>query len=649
MTYSRGMQAYYYLIAPIVIVRNDKAAFTYHSSNSLVIGSIVQIPAGRILTYGVVLEKVSRPIFETRGVVKLIFSKPIPKPLLKTASWISDYYAVHLGLALQTIIPNHLEKTRRRQKTINYPLRERTNILLNNHQLAALEQINTSAAGTNLLHGVTGSGKTQVYIEAAKLQATKNRSSIILVPEIALTPQLVAEFSKHFDNLILSHSAMTEAQRFFAWTKALNSSSPAVIIGPRSALFLPIDKVGLIVVDECHEQTYKQEQSPRYLALRAASVLANHHSAKLILGSATPNVADYFLAKTRQLSILNLPKPAIESAKVDVQIVDLKLRDNFKKHHFLSNALLEQIEKALSEKKQVLLFHNRRGTAPNTICTSCGWVAICQKCFLPLTLHADHHKLICHLCGMWQNITPSCPECSQPAIIFKGIGTKMIENEVSKLFPKATIGRFDADSKQKDALHNHYQNIYDGKIDILVGTQILTKGLDLPHLTVVGIIQADNGLLLPDYQANERVFQLIYQVIGRVGRSKHNGQVVIQTFQPDNPIIKMAAQRDYINFYNNELTLRQKNNLPPFTYLLKMVCSYKTERSAINASQRLAKTLRKKQQVEVLGPTPAFYERLGGNFRWQIIVKSNRRHVLVDIAKGLPSGWQFDLDPLSLL
>jgi primosomal protein N' (replication factor Y) (superfamily II helicase) len=502
-----------------------------------------------------------------------------------------------------------------------------------------------------LLHGVTGSGKTQVYIEAAKHQARQNRSSIILVPEIALTPQLVAEFANHFQNLIVTHSGMTESARHQAWLKALDQGdSPLVVIGPRSALFMPLSNLGLIVVDECHEPSYKQEQAPRYSALRAASMLAHYHDAKLILGSATPSVTDYYLAQSSKSPILKLTTPAIRVSSVEAEVIDLKRRDYFRRHRFFSDALLAKIEQAIQDGHQTLLFHNRRGTSPTTLCEHCGWLAECPTCFLPLTLHADHHILQCHLCGYAQPVPPSCPVCHEPTIVFKGIGTKLIEAEITKLFPKAHIARFDADTRANEAVHHRYQELYDGDIDILIGTQMLAKGLDLPNLSVVGVVQADSGLILPDYQAEERVFQLLYQVMGRVGRGNLQGHVVIQSYQPDHPVIKAALARAYVPFYQSELTKRQAGHFPPFRYLLKLTCSYKTEAGAVNASQKMAKALHATHpDLEVLGPTPAFYERLGGTYRWQLIVKSRLRSDLVQIAASVPAGWQADLDPMSLL
>lgn len=643
---------YFYKVAPTKVIRADENYFTYHSEQQLKTGTLVRVSVGKSLSNGVVIGiETKTPQFKTKPIDFIISATALPKQLIGLAEWLSSYYATHLATVLQAILPSGLQKIRRqKQKDIKQPTRKRTNILLNEEQSSALRQI-LSDRQTFLLHGVTGSGKTIVYIQAAKHMQQLGRSSIILVPEISLTPQLVAEFANYFDNLLVTHSALTEAQRHNAWQKALESKEPLVIIGPRSALFMPVTNLGLIVVDECHEPSYKQDQSPRYLALRAASVLAKLHSAKVVFGSATPNVNDYFLAQINNSPILELAKPISKGVSAEVELIDLKNRSNFIKHRFFSNQLLSQIEQALKDRRQILIFHNRRGTAPTTICTNCGWLAECPNCHLPLTLHADYHKLRCHLCGHSQTVPPSCPICHEPTVTFKGIGTKLIESEIKKLFSKARVARFDADTAAKEAAHLRYQEIYDGDIDIIIGTQMLAKGFDLPKLAVVGIIQADSGLLIPDYQSEERVFQLIYQVIGRVGRQDHAGYVVVQTYNPNDPTIVAAIQRDYKSFYAIEIQKRQFGNFPPYRYLLKLTCAYKTEAGAVEASKRMADLIRNKykKDIEILGPAPAFYEQLGNKFRWQLVLKARERSKLVAIANGLNAPWQFDLDAINLL
>jgi len=639
-------------VAPTTVVRTTEHAYTYHSDTPLALGTLVRLSVGKKLTNGVVLKEVpTKPAFVTKAIGAILIEQPLPQPLLVLAQWLSEYYATHMANTLQTMLPSGLNKQRREiKKIVTHPIRKRTKIVLNTDQTAALQALDAQATGTFLLHGVTGSGKTQVYIEAVKHAAAAGKSAIILVPEIALTPQLVAEFANHFSNLAVTHSGLTEAQRHHVWQKALHSTEPMVIIGPRSALFMPLSNVGIIVIDECHEPSYKQEQSPRYSALRAASILARAHGAKLVLGSATPAIADYYLAEQSKSPILRLAKPAAQLQPVQIKVVDLKIKQNFLQHRFLSNKLLTAIDQALENRYQILLFHNRRGTAPTTICEHCGWTAHCPNCFLPQTLHADTHELRCHLCGLTERVPVACPECHEPTVLFKGIGTKLIETEIARRYPKARIARFDADTTEAGAVHNRYQELYDGEIDIMIGTQMLAKGLDIPRLALVGVIQADSGLILPDYTSEERVFQLLYQVIGRAGRGEHPGEVVIQTYQPDHPVVQAAIDRDYPRFYAAEIAARKRGRFPPFRYLLKLTCNYKTESGAINASQKLVRELRKSYpKLEILGPTPSFYERLGGNYRWQLVIKSSQRADLIAIAKNAPAGWMADLDPSSLL
>jgi primosomal protein N' (replication factor Y) len=313
--------------------------------------------------------------------------------------------------------------------------------------------------------------------------------------------------------------------------------------------------------------------------------------------------------------------------------------------------MLNAIDSTLSEKKQVLIFHNRRGTANVTLCENCGWQAGCPRCFIPLTLHADKGKLICHICSFSTSIPTSCPECGSTDILHKGIGTKLIESELKRLYPDKSIMRFDGDSAPDARVDSSYTKLYQGDIDIIIGTQVIAKGLDLPHLRTVCVVQADAGLSLPDYTAAERTFQLLYQVIGRVGRSKADTNVIIQSYQPDHPAVIDGINRDYQDFYTRTIKLRQKAGFPPFSFLLKLTCTYKTEATAIrNAKQLSARISELDPTLEILGPTPAFYERVRDTYRWQIVVKSNRRAKLIAILSELPKkGWQFELDPISLL
>jgi primosomal protein N' (replication factor Y) len=645
---------YYYEVAPKQIIRLDNDTFTYKSKDDLEIGKIVLIEVGKKKLIGIIIKKTSKPKYETKEISEIIEENPLPKQLVSLALWISQYYCTPLAKVLQTILPVGIQKNRRpKTEKNNITKRERTNIVFNEEQYDTLDIISKSNPGTFLLQGITGSGKTEIYIELAKRAFNEGKSSIILVPEIALTPQIISEFSNHFSELLATHSKMSESSRHVVWQIALNSQSPKIVIGPRSALFTPLKNIGIIIIDEAHEPSYKQEQTPKYSALRAATILGRLHDSKVIFGSATPNIIDRFLAEQSKNPILKLTKIARKNSLVpSIELVDMTKRENFNSHRFLSKQLIEQITKTLEIGKQVLIFHNRRGSTSTTLCKNCGWTAMCPKCSIPLTLHSDNHKLLCHICNFDMDVPTSCPECKNADIIHKGIGTKLVESELHKLFPKAEIARFDADNSDDETINKRYDDLYNGRIDIAIGTQIVAKGLDLPHLRTVGIIQADSGLAIPDFNSNERVFQLLSQVIGRVGRNEHKTNVIVQSYQPNHPSIVNGIKQDYESFYLDTINERQKKSFPPFVYLLKLTCVYKTESAAIKNARILAKELNTKikKEVQILGPTPAFYERQNGNYRWQIILKSPKREYLTDILKLVPANhWHCELDPTSLL
>lgn len=644
----------YYEVVPLKIVHGSQSVLTYESDSSYAIGSIVHVPVGRQDVAGIITAEVPHPNFATKPIIKLLESHALPKPLLQLADWIAPYYMTHPVIVWQAILPKGLGKTRRvRTQKQDHPKRIRTHIILNDGQQMALATISSRPSGTTLLHGITGSGKTQLYIELAKSTIAAGRSVIILVPEIALTSQLIAEFTPHFPDLHVTHSTMTESARHQVWQSLLGATTPQLVIGPRSALFSPVPDLGLIVIDECHETSFKQEQSPRYSALRAAARLAQLAQARLILGSATPNVADYYLAKQTNAAIVRLAKPARPSTITpSVTLVDMTKKLNFTQNNLFSNPMIAAMQTTLESDHQVLLFHNRRGTAPSTLCEQCGWQAMCNRCYVPLTLHADTFSLRCHICNRSERVPTSCPDCGEANIIHKGIGTKLIDEEVKKLFPQARIARFDGDSKADATLEKQYQSLYDGDIDIIIGTQVVAKGLDLPKLRMVGVLQADAGLSMPDYIAAERTFQLLAQVCGRVGRNEHPSQVVVQSYQPNHPSVQYGITSNYDAFYETTLQERKRAYFPPFTHLMKLICIYKTESAAVAHAKQLANTIRESapKHVDILGPTPAFYERVRDTYRWQIIIKSPIRGDLVKLLDLVPpTHWQYELDPMSLL
>ena len=646
---------WFYEVAPTKIVRTNTAVFTYHSQEKLSVGLVVTIPVGKQQLQGVVMREVAQPSYETKPITEIIETTAMPASITDLSWWLSEYYRTPMATVLQTILPRGLTKKRRAPKPQEAALavRNRTQIVLNEDQVTAVSKIMATQSETVLLQGVTGSGKTEVYKEVARQTLAENRSVIVLVPEISLTSQIVDEFASEFEHVLVTHSHMTEAERHLAWKTALSSPVPLVVIGPRSALFMPVPKLGAILVDEAHEPSYKQEQAPRYSALRAASVLGKAAKARVVLGSATPLVADRYVAEAHGAPIIFLPKPARGSAKAThTTLVDMKKRENFKKHRFFSDQLLQTIEKNVASSRQTLIFHNRRGSASTTLCESCGWTAECPRCYVPLVLHADHYNLSCHICDHKIKVPTACPECHSANIIHKGIGTKLIESELQRLFPKASIARFDGDNANSETVNERYKELYEGTIDIAIGTQVVAKGLDLPKLHTVGVIQADSGLALPDFAAPERAFQLLAQVVGRVGRDERNTNVIVQSYQPTHPVIQFGLAQDYEGFYQYALAERSRAGFPPFRYLLQLTNVYKTEAAAVRNAKTLVQELRAHvpKGVEVLGPTPAFYERQHDTYRWQLTLKSPKREALAQaLALVPPTHWQADLDPASLL
>ena len=643
----------YYLIAPAKTFHSSDNLLTYSSETPLKIGQIVEIPLGRQSTIGIVVKNTTQPDFDTKSITKIIYEQPLPKKLVDALFWLSSYYRCPLSTVIQAALPRGITKNRR-SKLLEAPNITPIDNPLNSAQRAAIRAIEENPANTILLHGITGSGKTNIYIELCARTLAKNQSVILLVPEIALTSQLVRNFQQHFKNITLLHSNLTESLRHQLWEKILTDNQPQVIIGPRSALFSPVQDLGLIIIDEAHEPAYHQEQNPKYSASLLAGKLA-----KTVLGTATPLISDYYLCKSHN-AIVEVNQLAIESDKhTSISVIDLKDHSDFTKSRILSNQLIESIKASLANHTQSMLFHNRRGTAPMTICDKCGWQALCPNCFLPLVLHADAFQMRCHTCARNFPVPTACPECKNASIHHKGFGTKLIEDELHRLFPSAKIARFDMDTDDDLKLTKIYDEVYRGDYDIIVGTQLIAKGFDFPRLTTLGIVQADAGLSLPDFSSEERTFQLITQVIGRAKRGHQNSNIFIQSFQPDHPIISLASQSDYASFYNYLVQKRQQSKLPPYSFLLKLSVTYKTEAATVKNIRTLYKkviqTTKQLQipenRIVVSPPMPAFHERTSTGYTWQLVIKAKSRQNLLDIFDHLPKNnyLHYDFDPISLL
>lgn len=627
-------------------------ALTYTSEEHFEIGQIVVVPMQRQNILGVVTARLShKPAFETKAIVWAIGSSPLPTQIIELINWLKLYYPAPLGSLMQLALPSSLLQTSQKpfepksKKSVSAPP-------LTAEQKKVVQQIDSLLPQSVLLHGDTGTGKTRVYVELAEKQLAAGRSVLVLTPEIGLTPQLALTLEEVFGSaVIVLHSNLTPAQRRNRWLHVLESTKPVVVVGPRSALFAPLHNLGLIIIDEAHDSAYKQEQQPYYQTSRVAAQLGRLHKVKVILGSATPLVADYYAFTEKKLPILRMQESAItHSFELHVSVVELSDRTKFSRSPYLSQALIEAINTTRERGEQSLIFLNRRGTARLVLCEQCGWTAQCPNCDLSLTYHGDKHQMHCHVCNYSEAAPTKCPSCGHTDIAFKSIGTKTLVEELQRLFPDAIIKRFDTDLKKHERMEEIYESVKTGEVDILVGTQMLAKGLDLPQLSLVGIVVADTSLFIPDFSAEEHTYQLLSQIMGRVGRGHRHGTVIIQTYHPEHTALQAAIERNYATFYERQIQEREMFRFPPFTYLLKLTLSRASSKSAQTAAQKVIEKLRALNlAVEITGPSPSFYERTHGKYHWQIIVKSRDRKHLLTIIKNLPSNTSYDIDPVSLI
>ncbi len=567
---------------------------------------------------------------------------------------------------------------------------------LTSPQRQAVERIlAASEAEVFLLHGITGSGKTEVYLQTLAAVIARGQQGIVLVPEIALTPQAVERFAGRFPGRVaVLHSELSDLERYDQWRK-IRAGEVDVVVGSRSAIFAPVPSLGLIVLDEEHESAYKQENDGQsgyrlpYHARDVAIALGHMTSAPVVLGSATPSTESYHAAQSGRYVLLELPtrvaqaerdsaqapvsSPAMSNGKDQnaspeltaqhaglpgVSIVDLRAELRAGNTGLLSRALYRGLAEVLENGQQAILFLNRRGMASCVICHNCGYVALCPRCDIPLTYHATEHALICHYCYRHEEPPELCPICVGGSLRYAGQGTERIEDAVQRLFPRARLLRWDRDTARGRHGHERLLEAFaNHQADILVGTQMIAKGLDLPSVTLVGVIAAETALFLPDYRSAERAFQLLTQVAGRAGRGAAPGRVIFQTFTPEHFCIQAAAEHNYREFYEAEIAARREYGYPPFRRFVKLTYSHKDRYTAQVEATSLSNTLTQLiaelglPDTDLVGPAPAFLERLRENYRWQIIIRGpDLRPLLREVApEDLPYGWSVDIDPMSTL
>jgi primosomal protein N' (replication factor Y) len=514
-----------------------------------------------------------------------------------------------------------------------------SNLVMNNEQSLALKEVTQALdspenARPILLHGVTGSGKTEIYLQAIRAALDRGRTAIVLVPEISLTPQTVERFKGRFaeaqDAVAVLHSHLSQGERHDEWHK-IHSGRARIVIGARSAVFAPLKNLGLIVVDEEHETTYKQEEAPRYHARDVAVVRAKIEKCVVVLGSATPSLESYHNATTGKYRLASLTRRIDEKQMPLMRIVDLRQeRKKEKAAAILSEKLRAAIADRLEKREQTILFLNRRGFSTSLLCSNCGEARNCPNCSVALTFHRHPPKafgagrLSCHLCGHTAAVPKKCPACGKDALIYAGFGTEKVESTVAHIFPKATVRRMDADSMtRKEAYRETLRSFRTGKIDILVGTQMIAKGLHFPNVTLVGIFNADLALHLPDFRAGERTFQLLTQVAGRAGRGETSGEVFVQTYTPFSPSIQFARHHDFAGYFQQELEFRDRCDFPPFKHAILITVRSPHEARAKFSAETLLRRLRESLGSEfILGdPTPAPLEKLQGQFRFHILIR----------------------------
>lgn len=508
-----------------------------------------------------------------------------------------------------------------------------------------------------LLHGVTGSGKTEVYLHCAQKAIKRGKQVIVLVPEIALTEHLIKEFSSRIAGTSVWHSGMTPLERYHEW-KQIRSGAIHLVLGTRSAIFAPLPDLGMIIVDEEQEASYKQEEGCRYHAREVARRRCQLESAVILLGSATPALESYFRTAQNQSHLLSLPDRVEGMAMPKVIVEDMKPHLLSSPQTVLSPFLTQRVQAALENQEQSILFLNRRGYSPMTICRECGMIATCPHCSVGLNYHEDLQQYICHYCNYQTASIPCCPGCHSRHIARVGLGTQKVAEEVSRLFPQARVARLDLDSsRRKGSVQKILSAMTRGDIDILVGTQMVAKGLDFPMVSLVGIVYADGMLNLPDFRAGERTFQLLVQAAGRSGRGLVPGEVIMQTFQPDHPVIRMAADQDYQGFFVEEIQQRKCLEYPPYTHLLRIEISSNLEDAAWKTALFLKELIEERmdateEEVQILGPAPSPIRKLRGRYRFQLVLKTDHRSLLQSLGANLSGGgWQanvrvvFDMDP----
>ncbi|MFW6138596.1 MAG: replication restart helicase PriA [Spirochaetota bacterium] len=626
-------------------------------------GVRVKVPLRNTSAAGIVYTlSESSTLKELKSIHSVLDQQPVlNQDLIETARWISEYYLCSIGEALWTISPKGYKKRHRNPSMVRHTGRYTNETVLTSHQQDVLEVLKASLEGkanpNSLLYGVTGSGKTEIYLRIIDEVVKRNKGAILLVPEISLTPQTVDYFARRMgEQLAILHSRLTSAEKINEWYGVL-CGEKKVVIGARSAVFAPLEQIGIIIIDEEHENSYKSEETPRYNARSVAFYRARKHRAALLMGSATPSVESFYLAKRDKFNLLTLPHRVLNQKLPATHISDLR---KVKSKKYISNPLMKAIHNRLKRNEQVILFLNRRGYSPYVFCENCGYVFRCKNCDITMTYHYSRKVLSCHYCNYTVIPPEVCPACEDENISYAGFGTEKIEQVLGEYFPGAVIVRMDTDSlKKRTSVGTILQSFSEKQIDILVGTQIVTKGLHFPNVTLVGVLNADIPLNFPDFRSAERTFNLITQVAGRAGRSPKGGEVIIQTYNPVHYAIQAAKTQGYEEFFEKEIKYRQALVYPPFCRIIRLVFRGQEPQNLFRTAEYAVSFIREKssQYISILGPSRCPLSKIKKNYRVHVIIKMTRmggiKAVLYElnsiIKKKHGVYFEIDIDPASML
>lgn len=643
-----------------------RRSFTYKNtlSASLAIGARVLAPFGRRAMTGCVVAKTvldTKPEYEIKQIEKILDEKPLlSEELLSLAQWMANLYLCSLGEAIFLMLPCGKKESSVHDMGIEDFIIPDSEVTLSEEQEYALEQI-ALGKGLYYLYGITGSGKTEVFLQAASRVRKEGKAVIYLVPEIALTHQVIEQVQKRFgSDCAVIHSGLTPKAKLESLS-AIARGEKNIVVGARSAVFAPVKNLGLIIIDEEHESSYKSGSTPRYHARQIAMKRCAQAACALVMGSATPSVEAWQLMQSKRIIRLELTKRLSGGAVPRIEAVSLLGEKAFVSGSALiSRKLYAEMQETLAMKRQVILFLNRRGFSYYFHCRSCGWSLSCRQCSVTLTYHKGQKRAVCHYCGYSSQAPNVCPDCGSLDVGYSGFGTEMVEEDVQKLFPEANIARVDTDSVQKKgSLEAILKDFKEGKYDILLGTQMVAKGLNFPLVRLVGVILADTSLHLPDFRSSERTFGLITQVAGRAGRFVPDGRVLVQTYKAKVDAVAKAIDGDIAGFYENELFMRREAEFPPFTRLIRFVFRSKEKDKSMQCAEAFAAAFLQEagDRVELLGPSECPLSVISGNYRVQLIARSSDFNTMHAYAAQVYYAFnqntsvyiEADVDPLSML